>query len=98
MATREKKGFSRSELAQKAGITTQFLSYIESGQRGLSSYTIINLSFALNVTTDYILLGQADMEHRRDYASQAFANLSEAEQENSLKLMNAVAEIFRGYK
>jgi len=94
---REQKGWSRKNLAQKAKITEQSILYIESGRRGLSSYTIRSISRALNVTSDYILFGLTDTQNRIDYASQALATLTEEEHENTLKIIDIVADILRGY-
>ena len=98
MEIRTQKGWSRKFLASKAGITEQFLLYVEGGKRGLSSHTIRNFSLALNVTADYLLFGNAETKQRHDYASQAFANLSDEEHENTLKLFDSVSELFRRYK
>lgn len=50
---------TQKELAQKLHITRACLSNFESGIRDMKTDTIINLSKALNVTTDY-LLGLSD--------------------------------------
>lgn len=48
---------SRDELAEKLNISSLFLSYIESGQKGMSLTTLSNLCNILKVSSDYILLG-----------------------------------------
>ena len=40
-----------------ANIGSKFLYEIESGKKGMSAYTLYNLSKALNVSCDYILTG-----------------------------------------
>ena len=53
---RDGKGFSQKELSDIIGIAASQLSRIENGQtKHISSDILINLSKALNVSTDYIL-------------------------------------------
>ena len=54
---REKSGYSREKLSELAGIGVKFLYEIECGKKGMSAYTLYNLSVALNVSCDYILTG-----------------------------------------
>lgn len=54
---RESLGKTREQIAEAAGISAQFLFYIETGRKSMSAKTIVNLARALNVSTDYLLLG-----------------------------------------
>ena len=54
---REAQGKTREQVSEIAEISPQFLFDIETGKKGMTSQTIINLSKALNVTTDFLLLG-----------------------------------------
>lgn len=54
---RESQGKTRDQVSEAADISSQFLFYIETGQKSMTAKTIVNLSKALNVTTDYLLLG-----------------------------------------
>lgn len=54
---REKAGLSREKLSDLAGIGVKFLYEIECGKKGMSAYTLFNLSKALVVGCDYILTG-----------------------------------------
>lgn len=54
---RESQGKTREQIAEVAEISPQFLFYIETGQKSMTAKTIVNLSAALNVTTDYLLRG-----------------------------------------
>ena len=54
---RESQGKTREQVAEVAEISPQFLFDIESGKKGMTSQTIINLAKALHVTTDFLLLG-----------------------------------------
>ncbi len=48
---------TREQIAEIANISPQFLFDIESGKKGMTSQTIINLAKSLNVSTDFILTG-----------------------------------------
>ncbi|MCD8103622.1 MAG: helix-turn-helix domain-containing protein [Lachnospiraceae bacterium] len=54
---REAQGYSREQLAEILNISPRFCYDIELGKKGMSMETLCNLSQALNVSTDYILLG-----------------------------------------
>ena len=54
---REAQKKTREQVAEEADISSQFLFYIETGQKSMTAKTIVNLAKALNVTTDFLLLG-----------------------------------------
>ena len=54
---RDNLGKTREQISEAAGISAQFLFYIETGRKSMSAKTIVNLAKALNVSTDYLLLG-----------------------------------------
>ena len=58
-AARQLRGFSQSELADKAGLQPSAVSHFETGRRAPSFDNLKVLSDALQVTTDY-LLGRVD--------------------------------------
>ena len=96
-AIREEKGLSRRDLAKKAEITEQTVLYVETGKRGLSSYTIRGISHALNVTSDRILFGQDRTQEQLDYLAQALICLSDNEQRGARMVVDTLAEVFREY-
>lgn len=55
---REYQHFTREQLSERANISIQFLSDIENGYKSMTVLTIINLAKALNISTDYMLLGK----------------------------------------
>ena len=55
---RERNGYSREYLSELACIGSKFLYEIETGKKGMSAYTLYNISKALNVSCDYILTGK----------------------------------------
>ncbi len=56
-AIRESQAKTREQLAEVAHISPQFLFDIETGRKGMTARTLIGIAVALNVSTDYILLG-----------------------------------------
>lgn len=57
MERRKKLGMTQEALAEKSGVTTQFVSYAESGKRAMRPENLMKIASALGVSTDYILTG-----------------------------------------
>ena len=57
---REYQKLSRERLAEKADISTQFLSDIEMGRKSMTTSTLCNITAALAVSADYLLFGNAE--------------------------------------
>ncbi len=54
---RKKLGLTQEALAEKGDMTTQFVSYAESGKRAMRPENLYKICTALNVSADYILTG-----------------------------------------
>lgn len=54
-AERKSKNLSQERLAEEINVTPHYIYEIERGLKTMSLETLINLSKALDVTTDYIL-------------------------------------------
>lgn len=54
---REAKNLSREQLAEKLGVSPQFVADIEYGNKGVSIKRLYLLCQVLDVTADYILAG-----------------------------------------
>lgn len=52
------KGMTQEELAEKVNITREHLGRLERGKYGCSIDLLIELSYTLNASTDYLLLGE----------------------------------------
>jgi len=48
---------TQEQLAEKSNVTTQFVSYAESGKRGMRPENLMKIAAALEVSTDYLLTG-----------------------------------------
>ena len=52
---RKKLGLTQEALAEKGDVTTQFVSYAESGKRAMRPENLLKISSALEVSADYFL-------------------------------------------
>ncbi len=57
MERRKKMGMTQEELAERSGLTTQFVSYAESGKRASRPENLMRIAAVLGVSTDYLLTG-----------------------------------------
>lgn len=57
MERRKKLGLTQEALAETSELTTQFVSYAESGKRGMRPENLMKVAAALGVSTDYLLTG-----------------------------------------
>lgn len=55
---RKTLGLTQEALAEKADVTTQFVSYAESGKRAMRPENLMKIASALGVSTDYLLTGE----------------------------------------
>jgi len=57
MERRKKLGLTQEELAEQSDLTTQFVSYAESGKRASRPENLMKIASVLGVSTDYLLTG-----------------------------------------
>lgn len=55
---RKQLGLTQEALAEKGEMTTQFVSYAESGKRAMRPENLLKISSALGVSADYLLTGE----------------------------------------
>lgn len=55
---RKKLGLTQEALAEKGDVTTQFVSYAESGKRAMRPENLMKIAAALEVSADYLLTGE----------------------------------------
>lgn len=55
---RKQLGLTQEALAEKSEMTTQAISYAESGKRAMRPESLLKLSAALEVSVDYLLTGE----------------------------------------
>lgn len=94
MLLRCDRGYTREQLAELADISDKFLYEIETGKKGFSAATLLNISKALEVSLDYIMTGKGS----RKYDDEIVATL-EKFKPNTLemidRLLKTVYEIFK---
>lgn len=73
--SRERLHMSRETLSELLSISTLFLGYIECGQKGMSTETLIALCKVLNVSADYLLMGKLSSESGESDAARLLRNL-----------------------
>lgn len=54
---RKQLGLTQEALAERGDVTTQFVSYAESGKRAMRPENLLKISLALSVSADYLLTG-----------------------------------------
>ena len=52
------QGYTQSQFSEKINVSTNFLSEIENGKKGLSYETIINICETFSISADYLLFGK----------------------------------------
>ena len=55
---RKARNMTQAELADSMGVSSQTISYVESGKKAIRPENLINLTNVLNISTDYILKGK----------------------------------------
>lgn len=60
---RKIKNTTREKLAEKINVSPRFLAEVEAGKVGVSIQTLVRISEALGVSTDYLLGLTADVEN-----------------------------------
>ena len=97
-SARQKKGMSRKELADTVNISPQHLGNIENGDKGISLHKLCEVAKALNVTTDYILLGLAVSDYTHTYVAQALTGMTENERESARAIIDTIADLLKNYE
>lgn len=88
MLLRNDKGYSREYLSEKAGISSKFLYEIETRKKGFSAKTLLRLASALEVTTDYIMVGEGNPRY-----DEKLASMIEMFEPNTLEIVKRLLEI-----
>ena len=80
---RSDRGYTREQLAELANISEKFLYEIETGKKGFLSFSLLNISKALEVSLDYIMTGTGS----RKYDDEIIATL-EKFKPNTLEMVD----------
>lgn len=88
-------GLTQEFIADKAGISLRFYQMLERGEKSVSLDTLIRLSRALTISTDYLLFG--DFSHNLESPLVEVLNdLPEPQRENALKILQLYAKSCKG--
>lgn len=55
---REERGYTREQLAEYADVSADFLWEVETGKKGMKAQNLGKIAVALDVPTDYLILGK----------------------------------------
>ena len=58
---RESLGLTRDQFAEKANLSAQFITEVESGRKGCSVESLYKICTAFEVSADYIIFGKPNM-------------------------------------
>ena len=84
---RKLKGYTQSELAEKAGMSVPFYANLERGAKGLSLKNLSALATALDVSIDYLIFG--------DHKTKHIKNIEMLLKDKPEKLQNAAENVLR---
>ena len=90
---REYQKLSRERLAEKADISTQFLSDIELGRKSMTTTTLCSISTALMVSADYLLFG-TEAEEKNTPLSEMLRSLSKEERRIAEDMLSLLIQGF----
>ncbi len=89
MLRRKQLGYTQEQAAEKANLSHQFFSTVETGRKNIRAESIIKVANALEVSTDYLLMGvvnQVDID-----------NISKSLSKLTGKELHCLEEIIRNY-
>ncbi|MCM1192566.1 MAG: helix-turn-helix domain-containing protein [Acetatifactor muris] len=88
LSRRKQLRMTQDELAEKAGITPQTVSTAELGKKALRPENIIRICSALEVSTDYLLLGEVN-NYDHSLLSAKISDLSPAQYRHLEDMINS---------
>ena len=86
---KRKMGLTQEKLAEICGVTTQFVSYAESGKRAMRPENLSKLAEGLEVSTDYLLTGSI-IDKDQLYLSKKLSSLTP----NQFRLIEDIIDDF----
>ncbi len=82
-------------VAEKAGITLRFYQMLERGEKSISLDTLIQLSKALTISTDYLLFGDFSYNLENPLV-EVLNGLPQPQREDALKILQLYAKSCKG--
>lgn len=93
MDRRKKLGLTQEALAERSDLTTQFVSYAESGKRGSRPENLVKIASALGTSIDYLLTGDI-IDKDKLLLSDKMERLSEDEFKLVEGLVDQIIELY----
>lgn len=88
-------GFTQDFVSDKAGITLRFYQMLERGEKSVSLDTLIRLSKALTISTDYLLFGDFSYNLESPLV-EVLNSLPQPQREDALKILQLYAKSCKG--
>lgn len=88
-------GLTQEFIADKAGISLRFYQLLERGEKSVSLDTLIRLSKALTISTDYLLFGDFSNSLESPLV-EVLNGLPEPQREDALKILQLYAKSCKG--
>lgn len=92
---RKQLRMTQDELAEKANITAQTISYAELGKKALRPENVIKICAALEISTDYLLLGKIAREDY-SYLSDKVSALTPVQYRHLEEIINSYVAALQG--
>lgn len=93
MDRRKKLGLTQEALAERSDLTTQFVSYAESGKRGSRPENLVKIAAALGTSIDYLLTGDI-IDKDKQLLSDKMERLSDDEFKLVEGLVDQIIELY----
>lgn len=87
-------GFTQEFVSDKAGITLRFYQMLERGEKSVSLDTLISLSRALTISTDYLLFGNLSYNLENPLV-EILNGLPQPQREDALKILQLYSKAFK---
>ena len=90
---RSQLSFTQEYVSDKIGISLRFYQMIERGEKSMSLDTLIQLGKLLNISIDYLLLG--DITVLSNPVAEIMSNLSPRQREDAIQILRLYADASR---
>lgn len=91
---RNELGITQEFVSDKAGITLRFYQMLERGEKSVSLDTLISLSRALTISTDYLLFGNLSYNLESPLV-EILNGLPQPQREDALKILQLYSKAFK---
>ncbi len=97
---RKMKTLSQNALAEKAGLTPNFIAKIEGNNTSISLKTLVSIANALEISIDYLFLNDTNMlkQGKKTSTDLFINNMLQDFSENDKELLIDMINVFKVYK